>query len=100
MSATQIIVVWFVAPCFLALLADHPAPLWVTPIGLLVAFYFGARYAAAVPQRIRAAREQRIEAAYQETLHLIEWKPKPRTAVDDIVDALDVEARPEGDGVV
>lgn len=33
-----------------------------------------------------------IEADYQEVLKLIEWQPKPRTAVDDVMDALETES--------
>lgn len=94
MSVAEVVFLWFAIPGCLALMAESPKPLWLTPIGLLVATYFGMVWLVKVPAVIHASRESRVEAEYQETLKLIDWMPKPRTAVDDVLDALEAE-RPE-----
>lgn len=82
---------WFAIPALLGILSDSPKPLWLTPIGLLVAAYFGTLWLVRLPGAVKLAREQRVEADYRETLRLIDWREKPRTAVDDVLDALEVE---------
>lgn len=85
----------FAALTLAGILIGDPFPLrYYQPLAVPVLLYMGARKLAAVPAKRRATREARAEEDYRETLALIDWKPKTRTAADEIEEALELE-RPE-----